>query len=954
MTGSYYYANGQKIHLSAHPDLVAVKFGSRAAPSHIEQVTRSHQDTLEPAQDFPELQQGSMRLFRVTNRSANDQRPAREAVGLDDTVDKVGEVFTTERGEVLVMTDELVVKFQPTLKTEEIKRILDAEGLEISEKIEFDESTYVVRVKSSGRRASDVANGLIESGQAVYAHPNFIQNIGQRAAVVGYALDGAERAARSADPAVRHGVHATDPQFANEWHLENTGQIAGGIAGTPGADARVTLAWTTTMGNPNIRLGVVDLGTDITHADLSAPGKVVGPLDLTVSPPDANPVGSSHGTQVAGMAVASANNGVAVAGVAPNCRVIPVRVADPTGAQTQMARGFVYAAEQGADVITCSLGPSGTPWTMLDVLRVAIEHATSFGRNGRGCVYTQAVDNNAVNVSIDQVSSFERAIAVGRTNNRDLQDGSALGPELDISAPGASVTMITNTTAANTGTTTVSTGTSFATPLTAGVACLVLSVNPNLSWEEVRQVLLDSADKIDAAANPYAPAPANLPPGTRNNRYGYGRVNAQQAVAIATAATNRDLYIRDNPSDTGSVPQPAYGFWDSPDIWVRNADDNGTTHQDTIRGSNNFIYARISNRGTQASHPCWVNFYITSYAGTEFRYPFDYKLDTTTAPGGGTPGRRRETASFPTVGTYLVNTVRVQSVPGSGNQIVKTLWPAALIPPDAGWHPCLLVEVSPHDGPTASGPYVWDNNNLGQKNITIRNARAGERLVFPFMTGHSLMTGLKQTMVIHKVRAPRNINVAFSTKPEIITSVATIHNLLQPTTFEPVQPSNTPVVTGLPRPGRLPFRLTFLEEARVSLTTSADRDDGESMVLTFPANTSLELGSERSQQSELRESTASDEDLLYTEPEPAPGGRAEAPFSLATINDRPALLLNPALKQIPINLPAGKPEQSESTLTIDVPRDARPGERYVFDVEQRDGQGVRTGGVRLMINVVAK
>ena len=952
MTGNYYYANGEKIPISPREDLIAVKFRSRTPSGLIEQLAQSRQDSLEPASEFPELQQGSVRLFRVTNDGAADRSRARGMVSRDASVEAVGQVVTTARGEVLMMTDELIVKFQPLLKMQEIEQFVAQAGTEIVRPIEFDENTFVLRLTSGEKRANDVANELIEQGKAIYAHPNFVQNVGARV-VDTMTRETRETSETDEADVVRHGVHATDPQFANQWHLDNTGQIAGGVAGTPGADARVTLAWQTTMGNPAIRVGVVDLGTDIAHADLNGPGKTVAPLDLTVSPPDANPVGSSHGTQVAGMAVATANNGVAVAGVAPNCRVIPVRVSDPLGTQEQMARGFVYAAEQGADVITCSLGPSNTAWTMTDVLRAGIDYATSFGRNGRGSVYTQAVDNNPIAINIDQVSSYERAIAVGRTNNRDLHDGSAMGPELDISAPGASVTMITNTTPTNNGTTTVSTGTSFATPLTAGVASLVLSVNPNLSWAEVRQVLLDSADKIDAAANPYAPAPAALPPGTRNNRYGYGRVNAQGAVAGATAPAIRDLFIRDTPADTGSVPQPAYGFWDSPDIWIRNADDNGTAHQETIRGRDNFIYARISNRGVQASHPCWVNFFITSFAGTEFRYPFDYKLDTTSAPGGGTPGRRRPLNQFPAVGTYLLETVRLQSVPGSGNTIAKVRWPAALIPPDAGWHPCLLLEVSPHDGPNAPGPYVWDNNNLAQKNISIRNARPGERLSFPFMIGHPLMKGLQQTVVVNKLKAPRNMNIAFSTaKPEVINSVASINDLLHPRPFEAavLQPPRPQAAGGLPAISTLPFKMTFLEEARVVLSRG-DRQGGDTLVLTFPPNSAIELGSASAAPGGPVE--ADDESGLYKEPEPDSNSRAK-PFELTTIENRPALLMNPALKQVHINLPAGQAQQQESTLTVDVPRDAKPGDQYLFDVEQRDAQGVRTGGVRLMVNVVAE
>jgi subtilisin family serine protease len=464
------------------------------------------------------------------------------------------------------------------------------------ETLGFSENAFVLRVKPGSAKTSlEIANELLEGGQAVYAYPNWIEYIGYR---MGVAI---------AEPEVRHGVHPTDPNFTQQWHHDNVGQVADGMAGTVGADVRTTLAWQTTMGNPAIRLAVIDGGVDIAHNDLNGAGKVVAPIDLMVTPPDNDPLGGTHGTQVAGMAVATVNNSVVGAGSAPNCKLIPVKGGD-TMAQVRMAQGFQYAVDNDADVITCSLGPVGA-WPMTDALREAIDYATTYGRNGRGCVYTQAVDNSPNAISIDQVSAYERSIAVSRTNNTDHYDGAATGPELDLCAPGRSVVTITNCTRNAAGVVTdantmaTKTGTSFAAPLTAGVACLILSVNQNLSWEEVRQVLLDSADKIDAAANPYNLAPASRPPGTRNDRYGYGRVNAQRAIQLAQAGSARDLYIRDTVGDIGTVPQPAWGFWDSPDIWVRNTDDGGTTHQNTIRGQDNFLHARVWNRGAQASLP---------------------------------------------------------------------------------------------------------------------------------------------------------------------------------------------------------------------------------------------------------------------------------------------------------------------------------------------------------------
>jgi hypothetical protein len=215
--------------------------------------------------------------------------------------------------------------------------------------------------------------------------------------------------------------------------------------------------------------------------------------------------------------------------------------------------------------------------------------------------------------------------------------------------------------------------------------------------------------------------------------------------------------VRDTPADVGWVPQPAWGFWDSPDIWVRNADDGGTAHQNTNRGRDNYLHCRVSNRGSQASLPCWVRFYITSFAGTEFRYPYDYKPDTSNEVAGHShPGNLKAAAQFPAVGTYLIGVQRIQSVPASGNVVAKVRWPASLIPPATNWHPCLLVEVSPHDGPMPTGPYVWENNNLAQRNITIVDARRGAWIDFPFIFGHPLLKGQILELDLRRARLPRD------------------------------------------------------------------------------------------------------------------------------------------------------------------------------------------------------
>ena len=980
---SYYYAQGQRIPINRRDDLIAIRFNPRnsariAAAAQIARTTG-----LQPAKEFQQMEDSTLRFFRVSNaRAARSLQEVTANIEEQPEVDKVGEVFTTVHNQPLILTDELVCKFKPELTGDQVERLKESYGLETVESLGFVENGFVFRVKpGTGMSALEIANTLVEQGHAVYAHPSFIEHLPVREVVAiggGVTTSAAVEPQAEREEAERETRHTiNDPRFPNQWHLENTGQ--GG--GTPGADVKAHAAWHVTTGSPDVRIAIVDNEIDIRHEDLNTGGKIVAPRDLDATPPDADPssTGGLHGTSCAGVATAAQNNGRGGTGVAPGCRLIPIKAsADATGTQLLLARAFQYAADNQASIISCSLGPDGVPWIMQDVLREAFDYATTYGRGGRGCVIFWAGGNGNESISTDQVVSYERVIAVGASNWRDRRSQySDFGPELDIVAPsddmvagalginttlgtvGATGATVTNAYTTNFG------GTSSASPLAAGVGALVLSVNRNLSWEEVRQVLLDSADKIDAAANPYTPAPAGRPPGTRNDRYGYGRVNAQRAVTIAPAAGTRDLFLRDTSADVGTVPQPAWGFWDSPDIWVRNAQDGGTTHQNTIRGQDNFIYARVRNRGTQASHPCWVRYYITTFAGTQFRYPFDYKPDTTTAPTGGTPGNLRPSAAFPTPATYLVGVQRIASVPPGGSIVAHVRWPRTLIPPAAGWHPCLLVEISPHDGPAPTGGYVWENNNLAQKNISIVNALRGQLLELPFRFAHATLKETLTSLEIRKVRAPQELSIFLDLKePRLLQDIAAAANIPIAGGFSNlvggglghigISPDlNRPLTSGL----TLPWRLTFLEEARVALNAAGARTEETPLIFTFPQGSSIELGRGNAAQQQ----PAGTETAGHAEPEVSAvdfpleeedGARDErANFSVVSLQGMSVLALNPALSAMTVKIPLAQVGSKESALKFRVPQNARAGDSYVFDVAERDGQGRLVGGVRWQVNV---
>jgi hypothetical protein len=135
----------------------------------------------------------------------------------------------------------------------------------------------------------------------------------------------------------------------------------------------------------------------------------------------------------------------------------------------------------------------------------------------------------------------------------------------------------------------------------------------------------------------------------------------------------------------------------------------------------NYVYVRVKNIGPVPTSTFYIRVYLSHWSGPEFVYPSDFI--PTNHPGNPLPS--------PLVpGTYLLGEVQHGPLSPNGVDVVNVTWAQAAIPPQTvpvsgttvHWHPCLLVEISPQDGPTPTGVHVWDNNNLAQKNVTIAYA----------------------------------------------------------------------------------------------------------------------------------------------------------------------------------------------------------------------------------------
>jgi subtilisin family serine protease len=324
------------------------------------------------------------------------------------------------------------------------------------------------------------------------------------------ATDGVERAELMGIGGVLS-VTPDDPDFGQQYGLLNTGQVIAGIAGLPGADVNATEAWTITTGDPDTVIAIVDTGVSQSHPDLQTnvlPG--FSPLGASWD----DDIFISHGTHCAGIASADTNNGVGIAGVGWDCSILPVKVLGflGTGTEADIAAGIVWAADNGADVISLSLGSPDFG----AVLENAVDYAAGLN------VVLVAATGNTAGVPIFAPARYDATIAVGATDNRDtIASFTTTGPEMTVTAPGVDVwsTWDTLEFLGPTDGYTLQSGTSMATPHVAGVVGLMLSVNPSLTRQEVQDILQTTS--IDLGTPGFDPI------------YGHGRIDAFEAVVAA-------------------------------------------------------------------------------------------------------------------------------------------------------------------------------------------------------------------------------------------------------------------------------------------------------------------------------------------------------------------------------------------------------------------------------------
>ena len=517
---NYYYYQGSPYYLDQVSNSIFIELNSNLDESALNNLISSFPE-LKREQIF-NLNQGKDFVFLDTELTSSDFRNLINILNRRHEVLNASPVFKVQDGKgnpntLIGVEKEIIAQFKASVSDNEIDSYLNNKGMQIIQ--EFDLSggkSYLIKIPD-GEYSIDYANELYISGLVNYSEPNlFFTNL--------------------------LNIIPNDPLFSQQWSHRNTGNnIPGGITGTAGCDMRTDSAWIISMGSPNVIVSIVDTGIDTLHEDLSS--RIINGLsidtynNLPYAWDDQN-----HGTACAGIVAATGNNNLGVIGVAPMSRLFGVKIFNSAGNtnSTAIINGMIAAWQRGSWVSSNSWG-GGSPISAADN---AILDGVNLGRNGKGVLWSFATGNG--NSALSWPSTNTNVLSVGglspcnqrkSTTSCDNETwwGANYGTGLEIVAP--AVKIYTTDRSGTPGYTTGNyvpdfNGTSSATPNASGVAALILAVDSSLTWQQVRERICSTADKVGSYTYNQ---PGQLGLGGWNNEMGYGKINAYKAL-VETAA----------------------------------------------------------------------------------------------------------------------------------------------------------------------------------------------------------------------------------------------------------------------------------------------------------------------------------------------------------------------------------------------------------------------------------
>lgn len=505
---------------------------------------KSVRDILELIEQAFSGSKGQRRFQRKNRQQAKPEALEPRLLLTADLSDALFSPLSIEAIESTTLVEDYVVAFDTA---QDPQQLLDATGATSVTSSEFIPNAYTFSF-GDGLTLQDAADRVASLDDFEFLHPDVPQQF-----------------ATFAVP--------NDPLFGDQWHLINTGQ--GG--GVPGIDANVESVWDNYTG-AGVTIAIVDDGFQHSHPDLVENSRTDIDFDWNDDDNDPSPPAGStnnHGTSVGGVAGAAGNNGVGVSGSAWDADLVGLRLIAGAISDQDIADALTHeqeiidiynnswgAARNGA------IGPNG-PQTL-----AALEQSATQGRGGLGNIQVFSAGNGRLqsdNVNYRGLQNSRHTIAIGAlANNGRRADYSTTGASLVVVAPsnGGSLGI---TTADRTGTdgydptdyTDTFGGTSSAAPLVSGVIALMLEANPNLTYRDVTNILILTAERVDEDNADWVQNGAGL---WVNHEYGFGNIDAAAAVDMAVngvplgdeqsfvaPVVNADLAIPDNGSAVTST-----------------------------------------------------------------------------------------------------------------------------------------------------------------------------------------------------------------------------------------------------------------------------------------------------------------------------------------------------------------------------------------------------------------
>lgn len=429
-----------------------------------------------------------------------------------------------------ILSNTIIVKMKESIQTKTSQPVLPAAmftalqglgGITTTQLFKTEEKTSVGLEKiyaiefTNDVNPFTVAESVKASGEVEWAEPRFL-----------YAAS----------------VVPNDPSYSSQWNLSKVSAAT---------------AWNVTEGDTTVIIGIVDTGVQWDHPDLSGniwhnwkeiPNNGIdddgnGYIDDTIGwdfggltgTSDNNPTedAADHGTHVAGIASATTNNGVGIAGLGFKCKIMAVKTAEnsvrSSAGEALISFGYegiVYAVNNGCKVINCSWG--GPVFSQYG--KQTIDYATS-----KGVLVVCAAGNSNSNLP-SYPANYDGVLCVGATTTSDTRSSySNYGYRVDVSSPGDNIysTWMTSTY-------TNLSGTSMASPLAAGLAGLVKSQFPKYTPQQVAEQIRVTTDNIDNLNSSYT------------HQLGKGRINASTAVSTANAISLRAYDVQFSDVDYGN------------------------------------------------------------------------------------------------------------------------------------------------------------------------------------------------------------------------------------------------------------------------------------------------------------------------------------------------------------------------------------------------------------------